>query len=144
MKQTISKILKNRKNTKQLFKIVNKVTNSDEQNPLPDGNPEELAEEFTNYFLIKMKTIRDLSEEAEKYTLRLSNAPLLRRFAPLTEDEVREEIFNMKTKSCELDSIPTDLLKQLLAKCLSTIMQLVNISLTHRQVPTFPSHIGKS
>ena len=46
-KQTMSKrILENRKNTKQLFKIFNIVTNSNQQNPLPDGNLEELAEEF--------------------------------------------------------------------------------------------------
>ena len=60
-KQSMSKkILKNRKNTKQLFKIVNKVTKNSQQNPLPDGNPEELAEEFINCFLNKIKTIRKL------------------------------------------------------------------------------------
>ena len=52
------KILKNRKNTKQLLKIVNKVINSNWQNPLLHGNPEELAEKFMNYFFNKIKTIR--------------------------------------------------------------------------------------
>ena len=53
-KQTMSKkILENRKNTKLLFKIVNKATNSNQQNPLPDGNPKELAEEFADYFLTR-------------------------------------------------------------------------------------------
>ena len=53
-KQTMSKkILENRKNTKQLFKIVNKVTNSNQQSTLPDGNHEELVEEFADYFLNK-------------------------------------------------------------------------------------------
>ena len=125
-------ILENRKNTKQLFKIVNKSTNSNWQNPLPDGNPEDLEEEFTDYFLIKIKTIGKHFEDTEKYIPRPSNTPLCRRFAPLTEEEVRKDIFNMNTKSCELDPIPTDLLKQLLPKCLSTIMQLVNIYLTQR------------
>ena len=54
------KVLENRKNTKQLFKIINKATNSNWQNPLPDGNPEELADEFADYFLNKIKTIRKL------------------------------------------------------------------------------------
>ena len=113
-KKTMSKkILENRKNTKQLFKIVNKVTNNNQQNPLSDRNPEELAEEFADYFLNKIKTSGKLLEDTEQYTPRLSNAPLFRRFAPLTEDEVKKELLNISTKACKLDSIPTGLLKQL-------------------------------
>ena len=66
----------------------------------------------------------------EQHTLRPSNAPLFRTFVPLTEDEVKKEIINMTAKSCKLDPVPTDLLKQSLPKCLSTIMQIVNMSLT--------------
>ena len=129
-KQTMSKkILENRKNTKHLFKIVNIVTNSNQQNPL-DGNPEEPAKEFTDYFLNKIKTIRKLFEDTEQYTPRPSNAPLFRRFAPLNKDEVKKEIFNMTTKTCKLDPIPANLLNHLLLKSLSTITQEVNMSLT--------------
>ena len=60
------KILENRKNTKQLFKIVNNMTNSKPQNPLLNGNPEEHAEEFAGYFLNKIKTIREHFEDTEK------------------------------------------------------------------------------
>ena len=119
--------LENRKNTKQQFKIVNKATNSNQQNPFQDGNSEELAEEIANYFPNKIKTI---IEDTEKYMPGPSNAPLFRRFASLTKVKVRKEIFNMSTKSCKLDPIPTNLLKQLLPKCLNTIMHLVNISPT--------------
>ena len=90
-------ILENRKNTKQLFKIINKVTNSNQQNPLPVGNPEDLAD----YFFHKIKTIGKLFEDIEQYTPRPSNTPLFRRFAPLTEDEVKKEVFNMTTKTCK-------------------------------------------
>ena len=124
------KIWENRKNTKQLLKIVNKAANSNQQNPLPEQNPEVLAEEFADYLLNKIKTIRKIFENTEQYTPRPSNAPLFKRFAPLTEYEVKKEIFNMSTNTCELDPIPTNILKQLLPKCLSTIMQTVNISLT--------------
>ena len=64
------KTLENRKSTKQLFKIVNKATNSNQQSPLQDGNPEQLAEEFADYFLSKIKAIRELFEDTEKYTAR--------------------------------------------------------------------------
>ena len=44
-KRTVSKkILENRKNIKQLFTIVSKSTNSNQQTPLPDGNPKGHAE----------------------------------------------------------------------------------------------------
>ena len=112
------------------LKIVNNVANSNQQNPLPDGNPEELAEEFADYFLSKIKITRKVFDNTEQYTPRPSNAPLFKRFAPLAEDEVEKEIFNMTTKTCKLDPIPTNLLKQLLPKCLSTITQIVHMSLT--------------
>ena len=79
-KQIMSKkIPENRKTTKQLFKIVNKATNSNQQNPPPDRNPKELAEEFTDYFLNKIKTIRKFFDDTKQYTPRPSNIPLFRR-----------------------------------------------------------------
>ena len=43
--------------------------------------------------------------------------------------EVKKIILSMKTKSCELDALPTKLLKDCLDDILSTITNLVNISL---------------
>ena len=83
-----------------------------------------------NYFLNKMKTIRKLFENTEQYTPSPSNVPPFKRLASLTEDEVKNEIFNMTTKTCKLDPIPIDLLKQLLPKYFCTFMQIVNMSLT--------------
>ena len=101
----MSKILENKKNTKQLYKIVNKVTNSNWQ------NSKELAEEITDYSLNKIK------QYTEQYTPRPSNQPLFRRFAALAKDEVKKEIFNMITKTYNLEPIPTNLLKQFMQIC---------------------------
>ena len=35
---------------------------------------------------------------------------------------------SMKNKSCELDIIPTELLKAMLPSCIETLAQIVNIS----------------
>ena len=47
----------------------------------------------------------------------------------MTEKEVLLTIKWMKTKSCELDDIPTDILKQMLPKVIGLITKIVNMSL---------------
>ena len=44
--------------------------------------------------------------------------------------EVQKEILLMKNKSCELDPIPMNLLKEILLTCIKTITHRVNTSLT--------------
>ena len=51
------------------------------------------------------------------------------RFPPLAETEVHNIINSMQTKSCELEPLPTELLKGLLPSCLQILMRLVNMSL---------------
>ena len=45
-------------------------------------------------------------------------------------EEVQKEIMLMKNKSCELNTIPTNLLKETLPSCIETITHRVNTSLT--------------
>ena len=88
------------------------------------------TEEFVNYFQDKFLQIRKWfdgipgHEEPTDFSV-----PQLRRFAPLTEKEVSLIIKWMKTKSCELDYIPTDILKQMLPKVIGLITKIVNMSL---------------
>ena len=53
----------------------------------------------------------------------------MRKFAPLTTKEVALIIKQMKTKSCELDDILTNILKQMLPWVIELITKIVNISL---------------
>ena len=48
----------------------------------------------------------------------------------MTNKEVVEMMPAMKNKSCELGTVPMALLKKILPRCIETITQLVNISLT--------------
>ena len=45
----------NWKNTKGLFRLINKLTNNTKGSPLPNRHQEVLAEEFATYFLEKNK-----------------------------------------------------------------------------------------
>ena len=60
---------------------------------------------------------------------------MLQHLLPMTNKEIEREILSMKNKTCELDTIPTNLLKDILLTVLETITQIVNMSLT---TGTFP------
>ena len=48
----------------------------------------------------------------------------------MTEKEVLKIITSLKTKSCEMDAIPTDILKKLTPVALPLIVKIINLSLT--------------
>ena len=53
----------------------------------------------------------------------------------MTNEEIEREMLSMKNKTCELDAIPTNLLKDILLAVLKTITQIVNMSLTTCTLP---------
>ena len=120
----------NSNNIKELFKIVNKLMGSNNDNPLPPGRTsEETAEDFAEFFLNKINKIQQLFMGIPPYQPRKTDTPASESFAPLTQ-EVRREIMGMKNKSCESDQTDTSALKRLFTVCLPTITQIVNMSLT--------------
>ena len=58
-------------------------------------------------------------------------APLLREFEPLQEIEVIKIVKSMATKSCEIDVLPTTLLKDNLDHLIGVLMKVVKMSLKH-------------
>ena len=89
----------------------------------------ELAEEFADFFLNKILTIRKQFEDISPYMPTTKDIPILQKFAPMSEKEVKEIIMSMKTKCCELDALPTSLLKRMIDVCLPSITKIVNLSL---------------
>ena len=98
--------------------------------PLPDKDPESLADEFADFFLDKINTISQDLVQYTPYTCEVGFQSGFQQFESMTEDEVSSIIHNMSSKSCELDAIPTTLLKQILPDVIRVIMKIVNISLT--------------
>ena len=58
-----------------------------------------------------------------------TNVPRHTKFAPPTEEEVRKVVMSLNTKSCELDPIPTHILKEMLDRVLPLITKIINLSL---------------
>ena len=132
-KQSISKrVLDCKKDTKELFCLVNKLTGNTTQNSLPPNKTEEqLAEDFAKFILSKIEEILEtFNQHTSIQCCTQHDTPKFASFHPLTEMEVCTVRMNMKNKHCELDIIPISTLKQILDVYLPKITQIVNLSLT--------------
>ena len=134
--QSLSKrILDCKNNAKELFLLVNKLTGSIAQNPLPPNKTnEKLAKDFAKYFLSKIEKIRESLTNTPPYVTVQHSVPKFTSFCPLMESEVHTVIMWMKNKHCKLDTIPMGILKQILEAGLPVITQIVNMSLTNGEL----------
>ena len=101
-----------------------------------------MANKFSNFFMKKITTIGDGSDNHKSP---ISNAVVmsvdikfeaqpLTKLSPATQDEVRDIIINSPSKSCELDLLPTHLLKEVLEYLLPLITDIINKSLVESNV----------
>ena len=137
-KQTISKkINESKKDIKQLFHLVNNIIMSRAPSPMPEGKSDaQLASEFASSFLDKIKKNRFQLQNTDRYIPEVNaSVPKLHELQLLTEEEIEKEMHSMNSKTCELDAIPTYLIKDILSAILKTITKIVSISLT---TGTFP------
>lgn len=130
-KQEISdKVIKCGKDTKKLYSLVNKLTGTKKSNPMPEGKSDaQLAEDFADFFIEKIMNIRQSLADKTLYNPTDRVDGELSQFQPLTENDVRKLINEMASKSCELDPVPTTILKQCLDKCICIITKIINVSL---------------
>ena len=106
---------------KAISAVSKKLLGSQNKNQLPShASSQDLANKFSDFFLKKIGNIRSsLSLAASADNTRDSSIPrhddatavTLSMFEPATEEEVLAIIKRSPTKSCELDPIPTHLLK---------------------------------
>ena len=129
--RSCDKIIKIGKDTKRLYAMIESITGASTSNPLPSGSPEDLAEEFAQFFLDKIVNIREAMKDDKVYSYPNRVPFSFSKFPPLTESEVEAIIMSMQTKSCEIDAIPTTLLKQMLPAIIPTVTKIINISLEH-------------
>ena len=97
-----------------------------------------LCEHFAKYFCDKIRTIR------ANFSNQVGDVPSVQKpkirnklfnLEPASEDEVRKIIMKSASKSCDLDPIPTNILKALLDILIKPITTIINLSL---ESGTFP------
>ena len=125
-----TQVLECGKDSKKLFELVSQLTGSKATNPMPNHeDTQQLTEEFANHFLNKIVRICDALDDSPLYIPPTRIIPELHEFRPMLGEEIKEINMASPSKFCELDSIPTALLKRLLPVVLQDITSLVNLSL---------------
>ena len=144
-KDLTSKIQSNKGNSKALFRIINSSLNRKPKTPLPgNATDETLVNDFANYFKDKIDKIRaDLDNniiniQTEHHLF--SGSTTLNEFSLLTAQDILKLIKDMPTKHCELDPLPTWLLKECINEVLPLITEIVNKSLQSGQMPKQLKH----
>lgn len=136
-KQTVQE---NESNSKQLWKTINKILHRTSNPSLPDSpSLSTLANSFATFFGEKIETIRSHFPSNPLPTCKIKPKPVkspLDSFIPATSDEIRKLIKSSPSKSCDLDPIPTKLLKTCIDSLIIPITSIVNKSL---EAGVFPS-----
>ena len=100
-------------NSKKLPLLVHHLIDCKPEIALPTRRSDkELAEDFVRFFLSKIVNIREQLDPYPLHQPSNSDIPKFNNFRKLEEDQVRKLVKSTKSKSCELDPMPTILLKK--------------------------------
>ena len=126
----LKSILECNRDNKKLYKLASSLMGMKKENQLPEcDSKEKLANQFAEFFIAKIQTIRDKLDNLPVYDHKDSSPPKLSNLEPLTDEKVGQIIKTMPSKSCDLDAVPTSILKEALDLLLPTLVKLVNLSL---------------
>ena len=125
---------------KKLYLIIRSLTAVNSELPLPGHTSiQQLPGDFGQVSLKKdwgYKVELDIADHTYSPVSSSFNGHYFTKFRQLTEDEVRKLIMSSKSTMCELDPIPTSLLKGHISILLPLITKMVNLSL---QTGVFPN-----
>ena len=125
-----NKILDCGNDTRNLYALICSLTGEpNNTNPLPEcDNYEQLADDFADDFMTKIKSIHDNLDLFPKYDPPLRLTPRLTQFNGLTMGEVQEMMNNMQAETCDSDPIPTKVFKEMLPLLIEQITDIISIS----------------
>ena len=129
----------NTENPRRLWDTINNILHrTPAEALLESNNVKSLCEHFAKYFCDKIRTIQ------ANFSNQVDDVPSVQKpkirnklfnLEPASEDEVRKIIMKSASKSCDLDPIPTNILKALLDILIKPITTIINLSL---ESGTFP------
>ena len=125
----------------RLFRLTNELLNRKDDCSLPDHDSSlKLAKDFGLFYRNKVETICSNLSEAPVGVRRPIPAGIvtdaLDSLRPVSVDEVMSIILKSPTKSCNLDPIPTRLLKQCLPVVVPAITSIINTTFESGTVPS--------
>ena len=132
----------------QLFHMIDGLFKVKAVPPLPSHESlHSLAEDFSNFFVSKIKKLKDdlrsSSLASMELSIKITSSPCQSSFSEFTkisENYTREVVEYSKSKSCVLDPVPTHILKQSVDVLASPLNAIINTSLTSG---VFPASLKK-
>ncbi len=110
--------------------------NRKQKSPLPTHvSTKDLASRFSIFFANKIEAIRTCLPDIRPSPVTRQTTAVLDLLTPASEDEICNIISKSPAKSCELDPIPTSLLKKCMSSIVPAITQIINTSLDTGVVP---------
>lgn len=140
-----SDIQTNSKDQKLLFRTIDRLLYWSTDSPLPSlGSPSDLVKMFNDFFVEKVTVIHqglvqsDTGANQQVVEAHPSLPPncSFSSFRPAATDEVMKLLGKAPATSCELDSMPTWLLKQCSEDIVPTMTSIINLSLESGTVPS--------
>jgi hypothetical protein len=126
----------------QLYRLTRNLMGESSSAVLPaSDSPSDLAQSFCDFFSTKITKIRDSIHSNSTIVSSLAvdshfEGSPLSGFNPTNEDEVLKLLAKCPNKSCELDPLPTSLVKECSQQFASPIADIVNKSLSSGTVPS--------
>ena len=115
---------------KSIFKITKHLLGASKDIILSSNDSsKKLAQDFSDFFINKIEMIISDISSSESVQELVPSDDLLTEFTPATPREVEQMILLSPNKYCELDPIPTWLLKSCLAELLPVLTKIINSSL---------------
>ena len=124
---------------KSLYSVVNNLLHKNKEPVLPSSSSDLiLANEFSDYFVGKIENIRSSfskhcempNDDSSVHVTRISE------FEPATEEEVRKILMKSPSSSCELDPLPTWLIKECANDIIPFLTCIINKSLVSGSFPS--------
>ena len=138
-------MIDNSKNdTKQLFMVVNKLLGKKVKSAFPSGSDSSVADMFSNYYFDKVNAIRASIQTGDIFDYespQTTCVTFLNDFQPVSQQIVDKIVRGSACKSCDLDPMPSHLVKMALPQLLPIITAIINKSLS---TGTFPSDFKKA
>jgi len=134
----MARVCSEAKHPQQLWRSLNTLMGASEKNNLPKNCPS--AQEFANFFEAKVAAVRKVTGNSGMSMELQPATEVFDHFETCTSTEVNAVITRAPSKSCEMDPIPTDVLKKFLPELLPYITYMCNSSLQQGNFPLSQRH----
>ena len=128
--------------SKQLYRLASSLLDGHSEQPLPSKDPLEAANMFSEFFTSKITDIQASFPQSQNITIDIAQpaAEQLAHFKVLDAVGLRKLMSRSATKHCDLDPMPTHLMKSAINQLTPICLAVINSSLQLGHVPVSFKH----